>query len=156
MNPPKTAVLSVQTQRAGSGKSRTGLAAQLFACFGRNSPAPILSSFLRIVAAQTRSSSVACKARRRNCIDHQRTGQRGQQQAELVTLKRVATGAPPKQIEWCLLDPILGFAPKAVELLIQVFGIPLQAGDDEAGMVPRASSSSSAIICRSRSQVRAA
>ena len=104
-------MLGVQTQRAGSGKSRTGLGAQLFPCFGRNSPAlifcqragsstgpndgasacaaenntclsgwcdaistrtrrvfrtmaaPFLSSIVRIVAVQARSSSVSCKAR---------------------------------------------------------------------------------------------
>jgi hypothetical protein len=67
-------------------------------------------------------------------LDHQRVGQSRQQQAQLVALEFVATGAPAEQIELRLLDAVLGLTAGALKLLVQGVSIPVQDRDDKAGI----------------------
>jgi hypothetical protein len=63
---------------------------------------------------------------------HQRVGQRRQQQPELVGDEARATGSGAEQIELRLLDPVLDLAAPAVQMVIQLYRIALEVGDDEA------------------------
>ena len=81
----------------------------------RRIAAPILSSRTRMVAALARSSSRGLQRQRAQPL-HQRVGQCGQQQPELVGDEARATGAGAEQIELGFLDAVLGLAALAVQM----------------------------------------
>lgn len=63
---------------------------------------------------------------------HQGVGERGQQQPELVGLEPMAARARAEQIELRLLDPVLGLAARAVQLVVQHSGLGFEVGYHEA------------------------
>ena len=62
----------------------------------------------------------------------QPAGAQVQEQAELVGLPFVAGGAVRLGVGLDVLDEVLGLAPGAVELVVEVLGAARQVGDDEA------------------------
>lgn len=61
-------------------------------------------------------------------VDHQRIGQRGQQQTQSVGRVFMAARTPAKQVDLRILDPVLGLVVGAVQPLVQSLRLALQTG----------------------------